>query len=102
MITNLAYIVFDEETKRMKIGSIHPGVDLEEIQNSTGFELVIPEKLIETKPPTKEEIKILREKVDPLNIRKLEVLGGNKRADLLEDIIEKEIAKKNKFPDLLR
>ena len=101
VITNLAYLVFDEETKSMKLGSIHPGVDHKTLKDSTGFELITPNELKETLPPTKKEIQLLREKVDPLNIRKLEVLSGNEREELLDDIIQKELAKQNKFPMLL-
>ena len=101
VITNLAYLDFDDNTKRMKLGSIHPGVDLETLKDSTGFELIIPNELKETLPPTIKEIQLLREKVDPLNIRKLEVLSGNGREELLDDIIQKELANQNKFPKLL-
>ncbi|MHA2007370.1 MAG: CoA-transferase subunit beta [Promethearchaeota archaeon] len=101
VITNLAYLDFGDDPKRMRLGSIHPGVDLNTVKGSTGFELIIPDKLIETKLPTIKEIELLREKVDPLNIRKLEVLSGNEREELLDDIIQKELAKQNKFPMLL-
>jgi acyl CoA:acetate/3-ketoacid CoA transferase beta subunit len=101
MITNLAYLIFDEETKQMKIGTIHPGVELEEIKNSTGFDLIIPESLKETEPPSVKEITLLREKVDPLGIRKLEVLAGKEREELLDEIIKKELNKKIKFPELI-
>ncbi|HDZ17866.1 hypothetical protein LCGC14_0798260 [marine sediment metagenome] len=101
VITNLAYLDFDDGSKRMKLGSIHRGVDLETLKDSTGFELIIPNELKETLPPTIKEIQLLREKVDPLNIRKLEALSGNEREELLDDIIQKELAKPNKFPKLL-
>ncbi len=101
VITNLAYLNFDDDTKSMKLGTIHPGIDLETLKNSTGFELIIPNELKETLPPSIKEIKLLREKVDPLNIRKLEVLSGNEREELLDDIIQKELAKQNKFPMLI-
>ncbi|MHA1723406.1 MAG: CoA-transferase [Promethearchaeota archaeon] len=101
VVTNLAYLVFDEATKRMKIGTIHPGVDLETVKESTGFELIIPEKIEETRPPTLKEIQILREKVDPLGIRKLEILSGKEREELLNQIIKEEIAMENRFPKLL-
>ncbi|TKJ22105.1 MAG: hypothetical protein CEE43_07770 [Promethearchaeota archaeon Loki_b32] len=101
VITNLAYLDFENETKRMRLNSIHPGNDLETLKNSTGFELIVSEEIKETIPPTKKEIELLREKVDPLNIRKLEVLSGNEREELLDDIIQKDLAKQNKFPKLL-
>ena len=101
VITNLAYLDFDDTTKRMRLASIHPGVDIETIKNSTGFELIVSEEVKETIPPTTKEIELLREKVDPLNIRKLEVLAGKEREELLDDIIQEELAKQNKFPKLL-
>ncbi|MFX0011503.1 MAG: CoA-transferase subunit beta [Candidatus Hermodarchaeota archaeon] len=101
VITNLGYLNFDDQTKRMKLSSIHPGIDIEILKNSTGFDLIIPKDIKQTDKPTKEEIKILREKVDPLSIRKLEVLSGKEREVLLDEIIQKELAKQNKFPKLL-
>jgi acyl CoA:acetate/3-ketoacid CoA transferase beta subunit len=102
VITNLGYLDFEEKSKRMRVSSIHPGIDIDTITESTGFELVIPEKVKETKPPTERELKLLREKVDPLRIRKLEVLSGREREELLEEIIYKELDMKNKYPKLLR
>jgi glutaconate CoA-transferase subunit B len=101
VITNLAYLDFSETTKRMRVASVHPGIDIELVKESTGFELEITKDLKETKPPTQEELNLLRTKVDPLNIRKLEVLSGKEREDLLDDIIQKELQKQNKFPKLL-
>ncbi len=102
VVTNLAYLDFDELSRRMRIKTIHPGVSLEKVKDSTGFELVIPKDLKETTPPSQQEIRTLREKVDPLGIRKLEVLSGKEREDLLNDIIKKEIAMVNKFPTPLQ
>jgi len=101
VITNLAYLEFDDDTKRMKLGSIHPDVDLETLKESTGFDLIIPKDLKITEPPTVSEILLLREKVDPLNIRKLEVLSGKEREDLLNKVIESEIGMENRYPKLL-
>ena len=101
MITNLAYLTFDDETKQMKVETIHPGVELLDVLNSTGFTLIVPPNYGTTIPPTVKEIKLLREKADPLSIRKLEVLAGSEREELLNEIILKELAKENKFPVLL-
>ena len=49
----------------------------------------------------KKKINVLRNKVDPLKIRKLEVLSGKEREELLNDVIQKELEKQNKFPTLL-
>jgi acyl CoA:acetate/3-ketoacid CoA transferase beta subunit len=101
VVSNLGYLDFEEKSKRMRLSTIHPGIDIDSVKTSTGFELVIPENLKETKPPTEKELKLLREKVDPLRIRKLEVLSGHEREELLDEIIQKELNMKNKFPKLL-
>ena len=66
VITDLAVFGFDEETKRMKVESLHPGVGLKRVQENTGFELILPESLPTTDPPTETELRILRQEVDPL------------------------------------
>jgi len=65
VITNLAVMGFDKETKRMKVESIHPGATKEEILKNTGFDLMWKREIKETKPPTSEELKVLREEIDP-------------------------------------
>lgn len=101
VVSDLAYLDFDEETKRMRVSSIHPEVSLDQVKESTGFELVFPDNVKETKPPTEKELILLREKVDPLGIRKLEVLAREERKKLLNQIIQEELAMKKRYPELL-
>ncbi len=65
VITNLCVIGFDDETKRMKVESMHPGITREKIIENTGFELLWADDLSESEPPTKEELEVLRNEVDP-------------------------------------
>jgi acyl CoA:acetate/3-ketoacid CoA transferase beta subunit len=68
VITQLGVYGFDDETKRLKLISLHPGVTLEEVKESSGFEIIIPDK-IETSPePTDEDLRILREEIDRAGI----------------------------------
>ena len=64
VITNLCQMGFDEETKRIKLLSVHPGVTVEQVVENVGFDLIVPEHVPETEPPTYEELRILRE-IDP-------------------------------------
>ncbi len=66
IITDLAVMGFDEETKRMRVESLHPGVTREDVINNTGFELLWAEELGSSEPPTEQELTILRNEVDPL------------------------------------
>ncbi len=65
VITNLAVLGFDEHTCRMQVLSLHPGFRLEQVRAATGFELGVRTPLEETVPPSVEELRILREEVDP-------------------------------------
>ena len=54
----------------MRIASMHPGVTVSEVQESTGFEVLVPNGEIPvTERPTEEELRILREEVDPTGAR---------------------------------
>ncbi|NOY09430.1 MAG: 3-oxoacid CoA-transferase [Spirochaetes bacterium] len=68
VITNLAVFGYDQDTGRMVIESIHPEVKLDEVKKNTGFKLLIKDEVLVTEPPTDEELKILREDVDPLKL----------------------------------
>ena len=83
---------FDWANGRMRLTSYHRGVDLGLIKRKTGFELDISEDLCETPPPTVEEIRLLREQIDPLGVRKLEMLSGQARKELIRNILTAEDA----------
>ncbi|MBO9370768.1 MAG: 3-oxoacid CoA-transferase [Chloroflexi bacterium] len=65
VISTLAILDFDEETKWMRLLATNPGVTVEQVIENTGFELIIPEQVGQNQPPTEEELRILREEVDP-------------------------------------
>jgi acyl CoA:acetate/3-ketoacid CoA transferase beta subunit len=88
LITDLGQ--FDWENGRMRLTHVHPGVSVEQIQKKTGFELDISGDLRETPPPTDHELGLLREKIDPLGVRRLETLGGAARKALLREILTRE------------
>jgi glutaconate CoA-transferase subunit B len=68
VITNLCIMDFETPNKQMRIRSLHPGVSAEQVQENTGFELVIPDQIPETPAPTAEQLDILA-RLDPHNIR---------------------------------
>jgi glutaconate CoA-transferase subunit B len=65
VITDLAVLGYHEQTKRMEVLSLHPGVELAQVRAATGFVLGVREPLTTTPPPTEVELRILREEVDP-------------------------------------
>lgn len=65
VITDMAIMGFSEQTKRMQLESLHPGIGQLDVQKNTGFELDIASEMTSTDPPTQEELRILRNEVDP-------------------------------------
>jgi hypothetical protein len=74
----------------MRLMTYHPGITIEHIQAHTGFKLEVALDVRQTPAPTEEEIRILREEIDPLGIRRLEALSGAVRRQLLREILKKE------------
>jgi acyl CoA:acetate/3-ketoacid CoA transferase beta subunit len=92
VISNLGVFLASTSTKEMEVLTIHPGVSIDELNENTSFELKITQNISETKPPTSNELKLIKEKIDPLGTRKLEMLGGKERQELLWEIMDKETA----------
>jgi acyl CoA:acetate/3-ketoacid CoA transferase beta subunit len=68
VITQLGVYGFDEETKRLKLIALHPGVSLEEVKENSQFEIIIPDKIGTSYMPTEEDLRILRQEIDPAGI----------------------------------
>ncbi len=60
VVTTLGVFGFDPESRRMRLEALHTGVSVEEVKANTGFEVLVSDTLTTTKPPTDEELGILR------------------------------------------
>ena len=65
---NKAMIGFDQDGGEMVLSSLHPGVTLEEVQAAVGWPLKVAGEPAITEPPTAEELRIIREELDPEGI----------------------------------
>ncbi|HEY47376.1 MAG: 3-oxoadipate--succinyl-CoA transferase [Anaerolineae bacterium SM23_ 63] len=65
VVTDKCVFVFDHENKEMLISSLHPDVELSEVQQEVGWQIQTASDLKETVAPTDEEIHLLREELDP-------------------------------------
>jgi glutaconate CoA-transferase subunit B len=64
VVTDLATLGFHEETKAMRLEALNPGVSTQDVIDRTGFELIIPDRVPVTEPPTEDELGVLRS-LDP-------------------------------------
>ena len=65
MITDKAVLNFDNPEREMQLSELYPGVTLEDVQAEIGWSLRLAQTIGKTAPPTVEEIRLIRDEVDP-------------------------------------
>ncbi len=70
VVSNLGVFDFETPDNRMRIRSLHPGVTLDDVTAATAFELVVPDPVAESRLPTELELHLIREVLDPNDLRK--------------------------------
>jgi glutaconate CoA-transferase subunit B len=65
VITDKAIFGFHPETKQMMVISIHPGNTIEDVVGTMGFTPVVPQHVPYTEPPEKDQLRLIREVIDP-------------------------------------
>ncbi|MFD8223617.1 CoA-transferase subunit beta [Streptomyces massasporeus] len=73
VVTDLGVFDFATPDRSMRLASLHPGVTVEQVRQATGFELTVPDEVPATREPTGEELRLIREVVDPAGARGREV-----------------------------
>jgi glutaconate CoA-transferase subunit B len=68
IVTALCVFDFDPETHQPRLFSLHPGVQVEQVVENTGFEIGTPSQLETTPLPEPEELEILA-RLDPGELR---------------------------------
>jgi acyl CoA:acetate/3-ketoacid CoA transferase beta subunit len=72
VISNLGVLDLGGPGGTMRLLSVHPGVTVDDVQAQTGFELHTDD-VVESRLPTTEELRLIREVLDPNNLRDKEV-----------------------------
>lgn len=73
VVTDLAVFDFGTPDGSMRLVSVHPGVEVEQVRAATGFDLVVEGDVPETREPSGEELRLIREVLDPKGSRDREV-----------------------------
>ncbi|MFE9067934.1 CoA-transferase subunit beta [Streptomyces violaceusniger] len=76
VITDLAVLDFATPDRSLRLCSVHPGVTVDQVREATGFPLTVPEEPEEvphTRMPSAEELRLIREVLDPKGLRDREV-----------------------------
>ncbi|MET9956579.1 CoA-transferase [Streptomyces sp. NPDC006339] len=73
VVTDLAVLDFATPDRTMRLASVHPGVTVDEVRAATGFALAVDADVPTTREPTREELRLIREVIDPDGLREREV-----------------------------
>ncbi len=65
VVTNLCVLDFATPDHSMRLASCHPGVRVDDVVRATGFPLAVPETVPTTRAPTAEELRLIRDVIDP-------------------------------------
>jgi len=65
VVTDLGTYGFDDETGEMTMMTLHPGMTLDDVHANMGWEPKVSPHLGQTPEPTPEELRLIREELDP-------------------------------------
>jgi glutaconate CoA-transferase subunit B len=75
VVSNLGVLDFQGPGHTMRLVSTHPGVSVDQVREQTGFELALADEIIETPAPTADQVRLIRERLDPHDLRASAVKG---------------------------
>jgi acyl CoA:acetate/3-ketoacid CoA transferase beta subunit len=73
VVTDLAVFDFGGPGHRMRLVGVHPGVSVEQVLSATGFRPAVAERVEPTRDPTDEELRLIRQVIDPDGLRHTEI-----------------------------
>ncbi|GAA0527874.1 CoA-transferase subunit beta [Saccharopolyspora thermophila] len=65
VITDLGILARAGVGEPLRLVATHPGVTVEKVREATGWDLEVADELTTVEPPTAEELRLLRDEVDP-------------------------------------
>jgi acyl CoA:acetate/3-ketoacid CoA transferase beta subunit len=73
VVSNLAVFDFETADRTMRVASLHPGVTIDDVRGATAFPLAAGDSIPTTREPSAEELRLIRDVLDPANARDREV-----------------------------
>jgi glutaconate CoA-transferase subunit A len=90
VLTDLGRFELDKSAGGLVLTHLHPGVELDEVREHTGWPLLIGDDLHRTPEPSAKELHALRERVDPLGVRRLDFVPAAERGALIDEVLDRE------------
>lgn len=90
LVTPLAILVKYNDEAHFRLHSLHPGASSEEVVDNCGFRIEVPTELATTTPPNGEELRLLRERIDPFGTIRFDFMPAAERRGYVERIVAAE------------
>ncbi|MER8384922.1 CoA-transferase [Mesorhizobium sp. M1428] len=87
VFTDLCVFRLDRESRQLAVIETMPGVTRQQVQDATGFALTFDADCREVALPSNETLDILRNRIDPLGLRRLEFVSAKERRALIAEIL---------------
>jgi len=87
VFTDLCVFRLDQATRQLVVVETMPGVTHEQIRGATGFAVAFDAGCREVPLPSKDTLGVLRNRIDPLGLRRLEFVGARQRGELIAEIL---------------
>ena len=65
MITDKGILNFDNSQREMQLSALYPGITVDDVKAEVGWPLRLAGKMKEVDPPSAEELRLIREELDP-------------------------------------
>jgi acyl CoA:acetate/3-ketoacid CoA transferase beta subunit len=92
IVTNLSILVWDGDADGFVVEALAPGVEYSQVRDATGFPLPEPASPATMAEPSAEEVRLIREVIDPFGTREFDLKAGRERLAYLREMFEKEYA----------
>ena len=87
LVTDLCVFGLDPDSRELIVIETFPGVTRARIREATGFTVRFAPDCVELPAPDRDLLRVLRERIDPFGLRRLEFVGARDRGALLDEII---------------
>ncbi|MER9250510.1 CoA-transferase [Mesorhizobium sp. M0598] len=87
VFTDLCVFRLDGESRQLAVIETMPCVTRQQLQDATGFALTFDADCREVALPSNETLDILRNRIDPLGLRRLEFVSARERRALIAEIL---------------
>ncbi|MEO1226118.1 MAG: CoA-transferase [Pseudomonadota bacterium] len=87
LFTNLCVLELSLDTGELQVTELFPGVTRDDVQQNAGFPVRFADTVVTIEEPDTEILRILREEIDPIGLRRLEFAPAREREALLDEVI---------------